>query len=339
MIGKAPQEYGKTTMLKSRSLILFALTAFIGASAHAVSAQSSAWAKHADEANARYEAGEFAKAVVAWDKAISARSDMSSLFRKRAMAKLGLRQLPQALADLDSALRVDASDNEALVLRASIHLEQQNSPNAVADMKKAIGSLNAEFGGGDSRTKARYYAMLAAVYALNEENAESFRYRSLANSALSAGKVSIETSELVEESWRLESKKLYGLALMTAAATTALDPEYKLGQIETAMAMARTGQEAKAFRLMDKALGVTTGNNGRLYALYGVALNALQRRERAVTAYSKALEFLPQSDPESRRTVFLKRSESLCAIGKKAEAAQDEAEFVKLGGKLAAPCK
>lgn len=95
-----------------------------------------AWRRHAELAQAHYQAGRMAEAFEEWDKALELRGPDASLYALRARARLQFRAYEKALEDADRALALAPKD-------ASLHEERAEILAALGRLGEARKALEA----------------------------------------------------------------------------------------------------------------------------------------------------------------------------------------------------
>jgi tetratricopeptide (TPR) repeat protein len=282
-----------------------------------------------DDGRMLYQAGRYQEAVASFDKAIKG-MESAIYLTSRAKALIALGRKTAARADLDRAIKLEPNNHEAFEARANINTEADDIRAALADLTNAIESAERL---EDFEPLYDYYILRAGLHRNGEDDT---RADADLKSARKLGKHT-DPDDFNQVGVRYTDIRYYGLALIAHHMAVESHPKNALYLSNRARVLSRLGEHSRALDDINQAIALES-SNGKHYVHLGNFQRLLEKEELAIAAVNKALTLLPATEKDYRRLAFEVRARSNCALGKKADAVKDEAEFVKLGGKLTKPC-
>ncbi len=241
------------------------------------------------------EEGRHNEALASCDTGLGLDSDVSSLWRTRAVCLGRLERYEEALASSGKALVLDPKDslawrNHAVTLeRLARHEEALDSCDKVLEFDPKDSSAWRNRSAVLERLGRYEEALASSDKALELDPKDSLAWRTHA--------VALERLERYEEALASSDKELD------------LDPKDSLAWRNRAVALARLERHEEALTSYDKALELDP-KDSLTWRHRAFPLARLERYEEALTSYDKALEFDPKDSSAWRnRAVALERLE------------------------------
>ncbi len=270
---------------------------------------------HYTRAQELYQEGKNAEAIASMTKAIAADPKRPEYLTARAKFNIQLRKLITALPDLNRSIAICGTP-EAYALRANMHIEQGSYDKAIDDLERGVHLLKAS---PDTNVSLNQDATLAGVYGLGGR-ASSF----IPSSDAEANKYYFYNG-LYDDAKNDTSSGQFGLAIAKFTAAMAYFPDKVEFLAERGQIWLELGKPQLALADFDRSL-VVAPKIIYVQIYRSRALHAMKRYADAFEAADIAIDRLPEDDP-SLPDAYLARAAASCALGKKADAALDEAVY------------